>query len=251
MVIGTFTGWSGPPLVAPVERAMHRQPSVQPLPGIAAGVSEVVYAMRPASKDTIVVTVVSPEICMRKSVRSNGQVRVEMDRGSDRIAISTEGTVVAVTRGARTAKLDVSSVREVDLLRLRSLLVDSPAVRAFRILATAVDETETDTAERMSLRLAGTLTSQFDGDQGAIRRLSRELHARYGSRVRRVGRRIPDDWFAYKRGVVRACAELQLNVAALNCWNPARNACALTWLLQVEAAWYAYVAASIAGRPRG
>lgn len=253
MVIGMFAGWPGPPAAAGAGSQVSRPPATKaaaPAPDRGLEGLEVVYGMRPAWKDTIVVTVVSNEVCMRKTVRASGHARVELERGLEAIALSTDDGSLTVTGSHRTRRADLRSLDERSLMDLRGFLAPSCAVRAFRSLATAVDETESDTAERMSVRLAGALLSQFDGDPGAVRRLSRELHGRYGTPGARVRRRMADDWFAYKRAVVRACAELHMALAGLSAWHPERNARAFRWLIEVEAAWYAYVSASMAWRYR-
>ena len=253
MVIGTFAGWPGPPAAAGAGSQVGRPPATRaaaPAPDRGLEGLEVVYGMRPAWKDTIVVTVVSNEVCMRKTVRASGHARVEFERGLEAIALCTDDGSLTVTGSHRTRRSDLRSLDERSLMDLRAFLAPSSAVRAFRSLATAVDETESDTAERMSVRLAGALLSQFDGDPGAVRRLSRELHGRYAGQRAQPRRCAADDWFAYKRSVVRACAELHMALAGLTCWDLRRHSRALTWLIEVEAAWFAYVASSMAWRAR-
>jgi len=250
MVIGTFTSWSGAPVGAPVEAEARPRPKVQvPAQSVEAS-PEIVYAMRPAFKDAMIVTVVSSEICMRKTIRPNGQTHLELDRGSDSVAISTADLVATVTIAERTERADFESAYEDDLARCRSALDQSTAVRAFRSLTNAVDETESDTAERMSVRLAGALVSHLDGDPGAVRRLSRELHAKYSLSGPRGRRRVTDDWGLYKRSVVRSCAELHMALAGLSCWNLTRHIWIIKWLTQVEAAWHSYAFGSTAWRTR-
>jgi hypothetical protein len=215
-----------------------------------ASESDVVYALRPGSRHTVAVTVVSAEVCMRKTVERNGQTRLELDRGPDRVVVSADHARLTLSRGEDTITLSLPPGAEEDLIRLRSALVASPAVRAFRALATAVDETESDTAERLAVRLSGRLLAQFDGDQGAIRRLSRELHDRYARRLKQGKRQVPLDWDAYQTSIVRACAELQLGVSGLSYWSPLRHARALEWLMRVEATWYLYVASALTWRAR-
>jgi hypothetical protein len=215
-----------------------------------ASESDVVYAMRPGSRHTVAVSVVSAEVSMRKSVDRNGHTRLELDRGPDRIVVSAEALTLSVSCGDQSVTLNLASVGEDDLLRVRSALVDSPAIRAFRALATAVDETESDTAERLAVRLSGSLLAQFDGDHGAIRRLSRDLHDRYAPHLQRGRRQVPLDWDAYQTSVVRACAGLQLAVGCLSYWSPLRHTRALEWVSQVEAAWYTYVASALIWRSR-
>jgi hypothetical protein len=249
MVLGMFMIWPGqspedtPRGELPHPRSVHA-------PSLCAPESDVVFAMRPGSRHTIAVSVVSAEVCMRKTVDRDGHTRVELDRGADRIVVSADALSLSVSRGDESGAVALTSASEDDLLRLRSALVASPAIRAFRALATAVDETESDTAERLAVRLSGRLLAQFDGDHGAIRRLSRELHDRYAPHLKRGRRRVPLDWDAYQTAVVRACAGLQLAVGGLSYWSPLRHRRALEWATHVEAAWYAYVASALVCRAR-
>jgi len=250
MVIGTFTSWSGPPIGAPIGGDARTRPRAQAAATPVETSPEIVYAMRPAFRDAMIVTVVSSEICMRKTVGPNGHVHLELDRASDCVAVSTADLAVAVTAAGRAERTDLGSPCEDDLARLRGALDGSTAVRAFRSLTNAVDETESDSAERLSVRLAGALVSHLDGDPGAVRRLSRELHAKYSLTGAPARRRVTDDWGQYKRSVARSCAELHMALAGLSCWNLARHTWIVKWLAQVEAAWHGYTFGSTAWRAR-
>jgi hypothetical protein len=210
--------------------------------------AEIIYSMRPAPNHKVVVTVVSSEVCLRKCVERTGHVDLEVERDGDRLGVRTEDRRLALTVAHRTLRFDLDRLTADDLVRLRSRLAPSGTIHALRTLATVVDETESDTAERLSLRLTGALIAQFAGEPGAARRLSRELHARYGPQLRKGRRQVPRDWLTYQKSVVRACAELQLGIAGLSFWDPARHTCALTWITRVEAAWHTYVTASAAWR---
>lgn len=248
MVIGMFGGWSGQVVPAPPGGDQHVQAPAAPPEFGRDSSAEIIYSMRPAPNHNVVVTVVSSEVCLRKRVERTGHVDVEMDRDGDRLRVRTEDRRLALTMAHRTLRFDLDRLTADDLVRLRSRLAPSGTIHALRTLATVVDETESDTAERLSLRLTGALIAQFAGEPGAARRLSRELHARYGPQLRKGRRQVPRDWVTYQKSVVRACAELQLGIAGLSFWDPARNTCALRWITQVEAAWHTYVTTSAAWR---
>ena len=248
MITGMFTMWTGHPVEEIPRGRRPRRISDAASPRLSD--PEIVYAMRPGTGQTVAVSVVSAEICARKSVDRCGRSRLELDRGVDRVVMCAERETVVVTRGDETVTLNLSSTFEDDLVRLRTMLVASPAVRAFRPLATAVDETESDTAERLAVRLSGRLLAQFDGDHGAVRRLSRELHDRYAPQLKRGRRQVPLDWDMYQTDVVRACAELHVGLGGLSYWSPLRQVRSMAWITQVEAAWYAYVASALASRAR-
>jgi hypothetical protein len=249
MAIGMFTTWTGPGPAETGRGESLRRHDAHTAP-LRPSESDVVYSMRAAAKHTIAVNVVSAEVCMRKTVDRDGRTRLELDRGTDRVVVSADGLTLTVSRGDDTVTLNLPSALEEELTRLRSALVASSAMRAFRALANAVDETESDTAERLAVRLSGRLLAQFDGDHGAVRRLSRELHDRYAPHLKRGRRQVPLDWDAYQTAIVGACTELQLAVSGLSYWSPLRHARALEWMAQVEAAWYTYVASGLAWRAR-
>jgi hypothetical protein len=248
MVIGMFGGWPGQAVPDPPRRDQPGEGAAAPRDFGRDSSAEIIYSMRPAPNHNVVVTVVSSEVCLRKCVERTGHVDVEMERAGERLRIRTEERRLALTVAHRTLRFDLDRLTAEDLVRLRSRLAPSGTIHALRTLATVVDETESDTAERLSLRLTGALIAQFAGEPGAARRLSRELHARYGPQLAKGRRQVPRDWLTYQKSVVRACAELQLGIAGLSFWDPARHTCALTWITQTEAAWHTYVTTSAAWR---
>jgi hypothetical protein len=126
---------------------------------------------------------------------------------------------------------------------MKGLLASSTAVRAFRTLANALEETGSDAPERMGVRLTGALVGQLDGDLGAVRRLSRELRAKYAGPERRVALRA-DCWAIYQAAVVKAASDYEQCLNPFSYWNPMRQACSFVWVVQVEGLWFAYLSCS-------
>jgi hypothetical protein len=145
-------------------------------------------------------------------------------------------------RGDRSVTVNVNGGHDAQLGRVRALLLGSAAARAARTLATVLEESGTDALPRMGLRLTGALLAQMDGDEGAVRRLSRELHTRYARSVRRLPPARTVGLEAYQAGVTKAATDLETCLESFSFFNPMRQVCSFVWVRQVERLWCAHAA---------
>ena len=90
-----------------------------------------------------------------------------------------------MSRGRESVLVNVVGGHEEQLWRVRQLLLGSTAIRGLRTLATVLDESGSQSPEKLALRFTGALVAQLDGEEGAARRLSRDLVASYGGPQRR------------------------------------------------------------------
>src|SRR5262249_31070778 len=95
----------------------------------------------------------------------------------------------------------------------------------------------------LSLRVTGAIVSQVDGDDGAVRRLGRELRSKFGSNMKRVRLR-ESCWDSYQALVVRAAGQMEQCMGQFGVANPMRQLCAFVWTLQVESAWFSFLGCS-------
>src|SRR5215212_6404332 len=207
-----LTGWSGPPMAVP-----HRgnwDPGAG-VPVVRHPSAEIDYTLR-RDGGRVLLTAASPDVVVRKTVLANGDTDVRVERGRDAAQIVATQAAVTVSHRKRSVRVNVNGGHEEQLARVRALLLRSDAVRALRTLATVLDESGTETPDKMGVRLTGTLVAQLDGDGGAVRRLSRELQARHGSSSRRAPRHAPATcWDLYRAGLMKAASNLEASLECL------------------------------------
>src|SRR5215212_6911523 len=229
-----LTGWSGPPMAVP-----HRgnwDPGAG-VPVVRHPSAEIDYTLR-RDGGRVLLTAASPDVVVRKTVLANGDTDVRVERGRDAAQFVATQAAVTVSHRKRSVRVNVNGGHEEQLARVRRLLLRSDAVRALRTLATVLDESGTETPDKMGVRLTGTLVAQLDGDGGAVRRLSRELQGRHGSSSRRASRHAPATcWDLYRAGLMKAASNLEASLEPFYFVNPMRQVCSFIWLNQVERHW--------------
>lgn len=182
------------------------------------------------------------DLSFRKVVYADGRYQAQIEQGRDRIAFGgSEGRMV-VTYGSKSFTLSADQ-DDQQPARVRALIVSSPALRQFRRLAAQLEATGDVTPEILGLRVTGAVVSEIDGDEGAVRRLSRELRAKFTANVRRVRLRA-SCYDSYQDLVVRAAAQMEQCMGQFSVWNPMRQVCAGVWTLQVESAWFSFLSCS-------
>lgn len=217
----------------------------------AHSIHDVIFQMREASDGSAVVTAVSAEVTFKKVVYPDGRAEATFEKGRDRVTVVTTPAGVTITRGATTVMLDNGDVTDEALGRVRTAWATSPALRAFRALAAAVEVEDNVTApERLAVWLTGALVAQIDGDDSAVSRLARRLRQTVTGPERRVKQSSTDCWSIYASLVTRAAGQLEQCYAAFSIWDPRRQACSFIWTLQVEGAWFGYLSCSAFPWPR-
>ena len=234
-----LTGWSGPALATTrgwsTVAAIDTPPAHHRSPEISFTLTRDRGSVRLAAAGAF---------SMQKTVMPDGSTDATVECSGDVVSIAATHVAVVVTRGNRSVTVNVNGGHDAQLDRVRSLLLGSPAARAVRTLATVLEESAVDAPERTGMRLTGALLAQIDGDEGAVRRMSRELQARYARSVRRpIGARPGTPVDAYQAGVIKAAADLETCLESFFFYNPMRHVCSLVSARQVERLWYALIAA--------
>jgi hypothetical protein len=233
-----LTGWSGPALGTTrgwsTVGALDPEPTHHTSPEISYTLTRDQGSVRLAAAGAF---------RMQKTVMPDGSTDVTIECAGDVVSIAATHVAVVVTRGHRSVTVNVNGGHEAQLRRVRSLLLGSAAARAARTLATVLEESATDAPARIGIRLTGALLAQMDGDEGAVRRMSREFQARYARSVRRPPAARPGAPVdGYQAGVMKAAADLETCLQSFFFYNPMRHVCSFVWVRQVECLWYAHVA---------
>lgn len=218
--------------------------AARPVPQVTDVSEDVTYQLREASDGSMVVSALSSELTVNKTIYPDGRTETTLERGRDRVTLVTTTAAITVSRGASTVTIDVHAVTEEHLVRVRTIWGASQALRAFRALAASIEEGASLAPERLSLRITGALVAQLDGDEGAVRRLAKSLRLQAAGPERRVRAATVDCWSIYANGVVHAAADLERCYAMFSIWDPRRNACSFVWTLQVEGCWFGYLSCS-------
>jgi hypothetical protein len=248
-----LTGWSGQAVASPAGAAAGG--AIGAVSPARHSGEEIGYRLSREDRGGILLSVASGDLVTRKTVQADGRSDVVITRNNDAVSIVATRLTIVVTRGTQSLTVNVNGGHDKQLARVRALLLGSAATRALRTLATLLEESGTDAPERMGLRLTGALIGQLDGDEGAVRRLSRELQARYGPRTRRTRNARVDGWAIFQAGVTKACADLETCLESCCSVHSMRQVSSFVWLYHVERLWFAYLACSSArlhdARPSG
>jgi hypothetical protein len=212
----------------------------------AHSIHDVIFQMREASDGSAVVTAVSAEVTFKKVVYPDGRTEATFEKGRDRVTVVTTTAGVTVSRGAAHIAIEHTGVTDEALGRVRTTWATSPALRAFRAMAAAIeDEDDVTSPERLAVWLTGALVAQVDGDDSAVTRLARKMRRTLTGPERKVSTAAAVDcWSIYANAVVRAAQQLEECYRLFSIWDPRRHGCSFIWTLQVEGAWFGYLSCS-------
>lgn len=182
------------------------------------------------------------DLVFRKVVYADGRYQAQIEQGRDRIAFAGSQGRLVVTYGSRSLTMTDDQDSEQPA-RVRALIGSSPALRQFRRLNAELESSGDVSPEILGLRVTGAVVSEIDGDDGAVRRLSRELRAKFAGNVKKVRLRA-SCYDSYQALVVQAAAQMEQCMGQFGVWNPMRQVCAGVWTLQVESAWFSFLSCS-------
>lgn len=229
-----LTGWSGHALATPGGGGWAERVGTTPLRHPSG---EVRYDVVRVEDGSVVLSATSADFVVRKTVRPGGRTEVIVERNGDVLSVVALRAVIVVTRGQRSVTVNVNGGHEEQLARVRAMLVDSTASRALRTLATVLEESGSEAPEKMGIRLTGALVGQMDGDEGAVRRLSRDLQAHDTGPLRRTRKTSVDCWARFRAGVMKASSDLECSLDPFSFVNPMRQVCSFLWVHEVERLW--------------
>jgi hypothetical protein len=233
-----------PVVASPVTAAMAASPQVRIDPATRAAF---VYG---ASRDGgLRVTTTIGELDVRKTVYADGRVEIVLEAGRDRLAVSMAPYSVDVERRGRRAHVDVGRDEEEDWLNVKEVLAGSRALRLFRGLTAALDPATLETVAGAAMLSGDALLGYLDGDVGAIPRLAEHFIKQRKAKLKPAS--FEDEFVGEKRcydiyeeETARAAREYNECRRAFNWYSGWQAACAFRWTLQVESAWFQFLACS-------
>jgi hypothetical protein len=236
MMVTLLTGWPG--RVQPASRSAwgdDRAPQPRrpwsPADGLRCRIERL--------PDAVAVTAATADLVFQKIVFADGRADTVVRCGRDAARLTADRLRVEVRRGTRVVDIDLRVIGEAARRHLRTLLLHAHAARALRALAAMLEDAEAQTPDRLAVRLSATAFAYFDGDDGAFRRLARELDSRANPPP--LSSALSADWPLFHDVVAKASADLLSCGSAVPYSTPIHAACGIGWMLQVEAAWYRYV----------
>jgi hypothetical protein len=175
----------------------------------------------------------SGELTVDKWATASGDATLVLNYRKDRVTFTLKSNGYTVSRGRRTASFSPLEASEDRRTAFRTLLVGSPAVRAFRAFASALERRAgEDTTAMISTLMDGALVATLDGDDGAVDRVGRRLERRMRASLRQAHGTTPaqyqfnDCMLAYER-------------ALLSSWN------LYTSCINTDSFWYYFAYAPI------
>jgi hypothetical protein len=179
------------------------------------------------------------DLVLQKTVRTGGSYTLQLESGSDAVAVDVAESAVTLRRGGRALTLTPDS-GENDLVEVGRLLVDSKAVRVLRHLGAEFEASDNDTPAAAPLLMADAIIGTLSGDVGATRRAAKQLSRRAASQFRRV-QRPTTCYYQWEQSILWAYMELEecVFISGLP-----RTWCSVRWTLQAESAWFSFIACS-------
>ena len=191
------------------------------------------------------------ELTVQKRVYADGSYAVRIGHGSDdEVVISGTSAGTKVTVAGQQAELRAADDPryEAQARRVRGWLARSGAAQRFRQLAAALDHEDLTSPEAIGLRITGAVLAELTGDPGAARRFNRSMLARSAAGLRKVqsggSGYTMSCWDRYHRLVVQAANQLESCLNSFSTFNPTRQLCVFVWTMQVESAWFQFLACS-------
>ena len=128
----------------------------------------------------------SGDLTVDKWATASGDATIVLNYRKDRVAFTIKSSGYTASRGTRSALFSPTDASEDRRTAFRTLLVGSPAVRAFRALTARLERREgPDTTAMISALVDGAIVATLDGDEGAVDRVGR----RFARRIR-AGQRL-------------------------------------------------------------
>ena len=152
------------------------------------------------------------DLKVEKWVTAAGQATIALSHRKDHVLLrlTTDGYIVS--RGKKSGAFSLNNPDEEHRAALRSVLLASPAVRAFRALTAALERrTSEDSAATIATMLDGALVATLDGDEAAADRIGRRATRRVRANIRpaAAGQQFTDCVGLYERSLLYALNEYE------------------------------------------
>jgi hypothetical protein len=128
----------------------------------------------------------SGDLTVDKWATAAGDATIVLNYRKDRVTFTLRSGGYTVSRGKRSASFSPHDSNEDRRTAFRTLLIGSPAVRAFRVFTAALERRDgADTTAMISALVDGAIVASLDGDDGAVDRVGRRF-----ARRSRAGQRL-------------------------------------------------------------
>jgi len=254
MILYPFTGsaeaaWTaGAPQCTAVFKASLARPTAAPSPQVQHDAqADASFFFSLARDGALRMTLKAGELEAAKTVYHDGRFRIVLQAGEDRVSVVVGPAVLDVQRGKRHVHIDVGQDTDDDWLAVKTLLAGSKALRLFRALAYNLDPSALREPAGASIVSSDAILGYLDGDLAAVARLAQQMRTARQSRIRTVVFRLDGGnacWDRYEADVVEAAEEYDQCRHAFKWYDPRQAGCVLVWTLQVESAWFQFLACS-------
>lgn len=205
----------------------------------------VAYSVSYTADGGIQLSAQSPELQFQKTSYQDGHYQLRLVAQDDSVVFEVSASGVQVTRGASTAALAVGAAVEADFDRARVVLAGSRAVKRYRQLAAALEQSDDDSATSQSTLIGAALVGLLDGDAGAPARIARRLAGKKAAGLKKISLS-EDCWVTYSERVYQASNDFFYCIGSATWWNYDLMSymCSMTWMIRVEGYWFQYIACS-------
>jgi len=184
------------------------------------------------------------DLSASKVVHANGDFQVRVAARQDLLVLVRAGNRLRITRGGQTALLLLDRVDEDGLGRAQMVLAGSHAVRAFRGVHRQLHPESRGSAPGVALDNLDILLGILQGEPGAVDRRA-PARREAGWRLSRVACGAEPTCFSeYEVEVGRAWDDFAQCCEDVRWYPLMQEACAFTWLLRVESAWFRFIGCS-------
>lgn len=206
----------------------------------AATGAELRLSARPGG--AVQVSLVWPDLDVSKVVQPGGDFHVRIAGRQDLLVLIRTGNRLRVTRGDKTAVVQLDRVDEDGLDAVQQILAGSHAMRAFRAVHRRLNQDSRESAPGISLDHVDVLLGILQGEPGVVDRRapkpSGALISRAACRVERTC------WSEYEVEVVNAWGDFAQCVDDVSYLPGMQEVCAFGWLLRTESAWFHFLGCS-------
>jgi hypothetical protein len=215
----------------------------------------VAYSLSQTADDGMRMSGRAAELSFEKTSYRDGHFDLRITSGADTVSFAISATGTQVSRNGRTATLVAGPPTEQEIDQARALLVGSRAVKRFRQLAVALEQSDDSSPASHGVLIGSVLVHLLDGDSGAPLRIARRLAARRPvAALRRI--RLTQDpmasgtsedcWATYEERVNQAYNDFTDCSRSRSWWNAdlVGYACSGVWLVRIEGYWFQYLRCS-------
>ncbi len=173
-----------------------------------------------------------------KRVTVDGEVTLTLRAADDRVSVVSSRKGVVVTRGRRTARVDLARA-DASAERTAVLLAGSPAIRLFRRAVSGMEASTRSSAAGLALELADVLLRVLQDDPAAVPAWREARLAAH-----RAPLEAETCYSAWETEVLAAWETYDGCYHDFSWWSGGREVCAGLYIIRVESAWFKLIGCS-------